>query len=320
MATKISVHIVTYNSAEHIEMCLDSLLSQQGVDFGVLVVDNASADDTVARVEKKGVEVITNSQNLGYSAAHNLAIGQTQNDSDYVLTLNPDVWLTPGYLATMAATLDANPQLGSAAGRLLRVEKLGETPQWMDSTGLFMSRSRRQMLRNSGDPVAQTPMQPDAVFGPDGAGAIYRRAMLDDIAINGEVFDEDFFMHKEDVDVCWRAQLRGWGSAYVPDAVGHHVRGFRPGQRERVSADMRFLGVRNRYLLMMKNEIMPHFWRDAPAIVWYDLKILGFIVLKERASLRAFGSAWQMRQRMMAKRRIIQAGRKVEWRELRKFF
>ncbi len=318
MATKISVHIVTYNSAEHIEMCLDSLLSQQGVDFGVLVVDNASTDDTVARVENKGVAVVVNAQNRGYSAAHNVAIGQTQ--SDYVLTLNPDVWLTPGYLATMAAALDANPQLGSAAGRLLRVEKLGETPQWMDSTGLFMSRSRRQMLRNSGDPVAQTPMQADAVFGPDGAGAIYRRAMLDDIAINGEVFDEDFFMHKEDVDVCWRAQLRGWVSAYVPDAVGHHVRGFRPGQRERVSADIRFLGVRNRYLLMMKNEIAPHFWRDAPAIVWYDLKILGFILLKERASLRAFGSVWQMRKRMMAKRRIIQAGRTVEWRELRKFF
>ncbi len=318
MATKISVHIVTYNSAEHIEMCLDSLLGQQGVDFGVLVVDNASSDDTVNRVENKGVAVVVNALNRGYSAAHNLAIGRTQ--SDYVLTLNPDVWLTPGYLATMAAALDANPQWGSAAGRLLRVEKLGETPQWMDSTGLFMSRSRRQMLRNSGDPVAQTPMQADAVFGPDGAGAIYRRAMLDDITINGEVFDEDFFMHKEDVDVCWRAQLRGWGSAYVPDAVGHHVRGFRPGQRERVSADMRFLGVRNRYLLMMKNEIMPHFWRDAPAIVWYDLKILGFIFLKERASLRAFGSAWQMRKRMMAKRRIIQAGRKVEWRELRKFF
>ncbi len=318
MTIKISVHLVTYNSADPIEMCLDSLLGQQGVDFGVLVVDNASTDDTVARVQKKGVEVVVNSENWGYSAAHNLAISRTQ--SDYVLTLNPDVWLAPGYLATMVGTLDENPKLGSAAGLLLRVEKLGETPQWIDSTGLLMSRSRRQLLRNSGDPVAKTPLQSDAVFGPDGAAAIYRRAMLEDIAINGEIFDEDFFMHKEDVDVCWRAQLRGWQSLYVPEAVGHHIRGFRPGQRERVSADMRFLGVRNRYLLMLKNEIMPHFWRDAPAILWYDLKIWGFILLKERASLRAFGSVWSLRKRMMAKRRIIQAGRKVEWRDLRKFF
>ncbi|MBI5929656.1 MAG: glycosyltransferase family 2 protein [Chloroflexi bacterium] len=314
MATQISVHIVTYNSAAHIEMCLDSLLNQQSVEFGVLVVDNASSDDTVAQVEKKGVEVVVNPDNRGYSAAHNLAIGRTQ--SEYVLTLNPDVWLAPDYLAKMVAVLDENPQLGSAAGRLLRVEKLGETPQLIDSTGLLMSRSRRQLLRNCGDPVAQTPMQGDRVFGPDGAAAVYRRAMLEDIAIEGEIFDEDFFMHKEDVDVCWRAQLRGWQSAYVPEAVGHHIRGFRPGHRERVSADMRFLGVRNRYLLMMKNEITPHFWRDAPAILWYDLKILGFILLKERASLRAFGSAWQLRRRMMSKRRIIQAGRKVEWQQL----
>lgn len=318
MAIKISVHLVTYNSADPIERCLDSLLGQQGVDFGVLVVDNASTDDTVAQVEKRGVEVVVNAHNQGYSAAHNLAISRTQ--SDYVLTLNPDVLLAPGYLATMVAILDDNPILGSAAGLLLRVEKLGETPQWIDSTGLLMSRSRRQLLRDSGDPVAKTPMQSDAVFGPDGAAAIYRRAMLEDIAINGEVFDEDFFMHKEDVDICWRAQLRGWRSAYVPNAVGHHIRGFRPGQRERVSADMRFFGVRNRYLLMMKNEIMSHFWRDAPAILWYDLKILGFILLKERASLRAFGSVWQLRKRMMAKRRVIQAGRKAEWRDLRQWF
>lgn len=318
MAIKISVHLVTYNSADPIERCLDSLLDQQGVDFSVLVVDNASTDDTVARMQQKGVEIVVNAENRGYSAAHNLAISRTQ--SDYVLTLNPDVLLAPGYLATMVAVLDENPTIGSAAGLLLRVEKLGETPQWIDSTGLLMSRSRRQLLRNSGDPVAKTPMQSDAVFGPDGAAAIYRRAMLEDIAINGEIFDEDFFMHKEDVDVCWRAQLRGWQSAYVPNAVAHHIRGFRPGQRERVSADMRFFGVRNRYLLMMKNEIMSHFWRDAPAILWYDLKILGFILLKERASLRAFGSVWQLRKRMMAKRRVIQAGRKAEWRDLRQWF
>lgn len=318
MTMKISVHLVTYNSADSIERCLDSLLGQQGVDFGVLVVDNASTDDTVARVQQKGVEVIVNAENRGYSAAHNLALSRTQ--SDYVLTLNPDVWLAPGYLAVMVAALDKNPQLGSVAGLLLRVEKLGETPQWIDSTGLLMSRSRRQLLRNSGDPIDKTPMQSDAVFGPDGAAGIYRRAMLEDIAINDEIFDEDFFMHKEDVDVCWRAQLRGWQSLYVPDAVGHHIRGFRPGQRERVSADMRFLGVRNRYLLMIKNEIMPHFWRNAPAILWYDVRILGFILLKERASLRAFGSVWQLRKRMMTKRRIIQAGRKVEWRDLRQWF
>lgn len=318
MTSKISVHLVTYNSAAHIEPCLASLVAQQGVDFGVLVVDNASADDTVVRVQKMGVEIWVNSENRGYSAAHNLAIGRTQ--SDYVLTLNPDVWLAPDYLAKMVAALDENPQFGSVAGRLLRVEKLGDTPQFIDSTGLLMSRSRRQRLRNSGDPLSQTPLKADLVFGPDGAAAVYRRAMLEDIAIDGAVFDEDFFMHKEDVDVCWRAQLRGWQSGYVPDAVGHHVRGFRPGQRERVSADMRFLGVRNRYLLMMKNEIGPHFGRDVPAILWYDLKILGFILLKERASLGAFGSAWHLRRRMMVKRRIIQAGRKVNWRQLRPYF
>jgi GT2 family glycosyltransferase len=317
---KVSVHIVTYNSAAHIEACLQSLQNQQGVDFSALVVDNASSDDTVARVEKMGVSIIKNTQNAGYSVAHNQAIAQTANQSDYVLTLNPDVWLDPHYLARIVAVLDENPHVGSAAGRLLRVEKLGDTPEWIDSTGLFMSKSRRQLLRNSGDPVAVCRTIQDFVFGPDGAAAVYRRAMLEDIAIEGEIFDEDFFMHKEDVDICWRAQLRGWQSVYVPDAIGHHIRGFRPGQRERVSADMRFFGVRNRYLLMMKNDIGAHFWRDFLAIAWYDLKIFGFILLKERASLKAFASAWKMRGRMLKKRRVIQTGRKVTWEALKKWF
>ncbi|MFN8450429.1 MAG: glycosyltransferase family 2 protein, partial [Anaerolineae bacterium] len=142
----------------------------------------------------------------------------------------------------------------------------------------------------------------------------------DDVRVLGEVFDADFFMHKEDIDLCWRARLRGWESVCVPDAVAHHVRAFRPGRRERVSPYMRFLGVRNRYLLMLKDEIPAHFWRDFPAIVAYDLGILGYLLLRERESLAALRSAWALRERMMQKRRIIQAGRRVGWRDMARWF
>jgi GT2 family glycosyltransferase len=144
--------------------------------------------------------------------------------------------------------------------------------------------------------------------------------MLEDIRVSDEIFDPDFFMHKEDVDVCWRAQLRGWSSVYVPGAVAYHIRHFRPGQRQAVSPHMRFLGVRNRYLLMLKNDIPAHFWCDLPAIAFYDLRILAYLLLRERSSLRAFRSIWQLRQRMRKKRRIIQASRQVDWRQLRRWF
>lgn len=314
----ISIHVVTYNSAATIEPCLRSALEQRGVDFQVRILDNASTDGTVACAEALGVPVTQPGENLGYAAGHNRLIDATQ--SDYVLTLNPDVILQPGFLLAMGEALEADQTLGSASGCLLRVETLGDRPTQIDGYGLFMRRSRRQGLLGDGQLISAQPTTPQPIFGPDGAVAFYRRAMLDDIRVMGEVFDPDFFMHKEDVDVCWRAQLRGWGALSVPGAVAHHVRTFRPGQRGRVSPRMRFLGTRNRYLLMLKNEIPAHFWRDFPQIAAYDAGIVGYLLLRERESLPALGSAWGLRGRMLAKRRIIQGGRRVGWREMARWF
>lgn len=307
MSAKVSVHVVTYNSAATLETCLKAVQAQSYQDLTVLVIDNASQDDSAEIARRMGVQVNVNAENVGYAAAHNQAIDATE--SDYVLTLNPDVQLQPDFLREMVTALDANPQLGSAAGCLMRVEALGAAPTHLDGVGLMMTRSRRQRLIGEGLPVEQRPTEALPIFGPDGAAAFYRRAMLDDIRVMGEVFDTDFFMHKEDVDVCWRAQLRGWQALYVPGAVAQHVRGFRPGQRQRVSPYMRFLGVRNRYLLLLKNEIPAEFWRDAPAIVAYDLGIFAYVLLREPRSLRSYWSVLRLLPRMLAKRRVIQGER-----------
>jgi GT2 family glycosyltransferase len=317
---KVSVHIVTYNSAETIERCLSSLAEQRGVDFKTLVIDNASTDETVQRVEKMGVPIVANSTNLGYSVAHNQAIGGTT--SEYVLTLNPDIWLDPNYLQQMVRALDHTPHMGSACGRLLRVEQLGQPPYAIDSTGLFMRRNRRQGLCNESYPLELCPTQPQLIFGPDGAAAFYRRKMLENITVLGEVFDADFFIQKEDVDVCWRAQLLGWQSIYVPEAIGHHIRAFRPGQRYRrtVSKEMRFYAVRNRYLLMLKNEIPSHFLRDLITISVYDFGVLAYIILRERESWSSLMAVFPLARRMLQKRRIIQSSRRVSRRDIQQWF
>ncbi|MBE0688522.1 MAG: glycosyltransferase family 2 protein [Anaerolineae bacterium] len=314
----ISVHIITHNSVSTIQACLDALLNQTGVDFQTLVLDNASVDDTCRLVEDAGISLVQSNENLGYALAHNRLIDQT--DSAYVLTLNPDVRLMPGFLEAMRKVLDENMKLGSAAGQLLRVDQLDDSPEVIDSAGVHMRRNRRQGLLGENISIVDYPEQSKPIFGPDGAAAFYRRAMLDDVRVMGEVFDADFFMHKEDIDLCWRAQLRGWSSVYVPAAVAKHIRSFRPGRRERVSAYMRFLGVRNRYLLMLKNEIPAHFWHDFPFIAAYDAGIVAYMLLFERESLSAFRSLLALRPRMLEKRRQIQAGRRVEWHDIAGWF
>lgn len=320
----VAVQIVTYNSGAVITACLEGLLAQTDVPFTVLVVDNASTDDTLARVARANIPMLQNPTNRGYAAAHNQAIRATAaQNTPYILTLNPDVRLNPGFLRAMCAALDADSGIGAAAGCLLRADALdgaSDDALTVDGAGVYMRRNRRQGLRAEGLPFAARPAAPAPIFGPDGAAAFYRRAMLNDLQIDGEVFDEDFFMHKEDIDLCWRAAWRGWRAVYVPDALARHIRGFRPGARARVSPYMRFLGARNRYLLMLKNEHPAHFWRDLWAILPYDVGILAYMLLRERPSLRAVASAWALRRRMLHKRRAIQRGRQADWRAVARWF
>jgi GT2 family glycosyltransferase len=146
---------------------------------------------------------------------------------------------------------------------------------------------------------------PGEVFGVDGAAPLYRRVMLEDIKMDGQYFDESFFAHKEDVDLAWRARLFGWGCWYQPQAVAYHQRSFRPGKREKVAPGTRVDAVKNRYLLLIKNETAAGWQRDWLHILWYDLKILGYICLFERSSLKAFSLLRRDWPRARAARREI---------------
>lgn len=321
----VAIHIVTYNSATVIRACVEAARAQTAPHCRITLraYDNASTDGTPDALAALDVPFTAGGQNLGYAGGHNTLIAQAAADPasyDYVLTLNPDVWLAPGYVAAMTAALESDSGLGMAAGRLLRVEQLGQTPENIDGLGLYMRRNRRQGLIGDSEPAENAPTVRREIFGPDGAAAFYRMAMLADISMNGGPFDADFFMHKEDIDLVWRARLRGWRALYVPDAIAHHVRSFRPGQRGRVNDDLRLYAVRNRYLLMLKNEIPTLFLRDLPFILAYEVAILGYIVLRERRSLRAYWAAVRAVRATWAKRRHIMAGRRATAREMGRWF
>jgi GT2 family glycosyltransferase len=311
-----AIQIVTYNSAGTILTCLESVSHQSGVEVEMCIIDNASTDDTVSIVRAAGCEVIVNVANTGYAPAQNQALKQTT--APYVLTLNPDVRLEPGYLSRIKAALDSDPQCGAAMGCILRVDDLNMESSTVDSAGTYMRRSRRQGLRYEGADVAEIQNVITSIFGPDGSAAVYRRAMLEDIAIDGEVFDEDFFIHKEDIDVNWRAQLRGWTSALVPEARAYHVRTFRPGQRENVPPEIRIHAVRNRYLLMIKNDRLPHLLADLWFIGWYEAVVWAYMLIRERESLRALLASMPLFIKMLEKRKAVQQRRVVGWRDLRK--
>src|SRR5678815_699942 len=110
---KIAINIVTHNSATIVGTCITAVQEQQWKDYCITVIDNASSDGTQERVDVLGITLIQNTVNRGYSAAHNQALSLT--DSDYVLTLNPDVCLEPQYLTEISRPLEADRTIGSAS-------------------------------------------------------------------------------------------------------------------------------------------------------------------------------------------------------------
>jgi GT2 family glycosyltransferase len=257
------------------------------VNIELVVVDNGSADGSLGLIVDPfpDARIVRNIANEGFCRAHNQAIRLARGE--YYLPLNPDVIMLPDYIATLVESLEPRPECGMAGGKLwLRAED--DSLVRIDSTGLFIDRRRRQYLRGHGEVDQGQYDLEGEVFGMDGAAPLYRRTMLEDIQVNGEYFDEAFFVHKEDVDLSWRARLLGWRCWYVPEARAFHQRSFRPGHRRGVASRVRVHAVKNRYLLLLKNESWDGWRRDWLRMIWYDLRALSYLCLFEQRSLWAF--------------------------------
>lgn len=332
---KLSISLVTFNGAQLIRECLESITKQTLQDIEVIVVDNASIDDTVAiaMATDPGVTVIQNKKNCGFAAAHNTAIARSTGEC--VLVLNQDATLEPDYCETLIAFMEKHPQAGSATGTILRCESLTKRQELpiVDSQGMVIQKRYFVRLLGEGEPfhkdtgesIAPKPNgggEPKEVFGIPATVAVYRKAALDDVAIpvdgTHEVFDEDFFMYKEDVDLAYRLQWRGWKSYLVPNALCYHIRTKRGGSRPHRWINE--LSYRNTFFCEWKNISSEVFARVWPSIVGYEIAKFFYSLLREPSSLRTFADLWRFRTRMNAKRKWIMLNRKASVSDILKFY
>jgi GT2 family glycosyltransferase len=309
----VAITIVTYNSASFIRRCLEYVFEQDYSPYEVIVIDNASQDATpgILRDFEARAHVVYNLANIGFAAGQNQAMGLTQ--AAWILTLNPDTRLARDFLSTLVEAGEADPSAGSACGKLLAMspdfEPLPEPV--FDSTGIYFTPNQRHFDRGSRQPDRGQYERAEYVFGATGAACLYRRAMIEDISIDGEFFDPDFFAYREDADVAWRAQLLGWRCLYTPLARAYHVRSVLPEDRRSVSPVVNMHSVKNRWLLRIKNMTGPLYRRYWLAITWRDLLVVAGCLLREFSSLRAFlllARAWP---RAWKKRRIIMQRRRA---------
>jgi len=310
----VSVTIVTYNSGRFIKRCLESVLSQRYRLKEVIVIDNASNDGTIDILEQfeDRCQIHYNEENAGFAAAQNQAIRLA--GGDWVLTLNPDVLLLPNFIQALLDAGQFDSKIGAVCGKLLTMTAHFEIPERpvVDSTGIYFNPMLRHLDRGSQEVDNGHYLQYEYVFGATAAAALYRRAMIEDISLDGEFFDSDFFVYREDADVAWRAQLMGWKCLYVPYARGYHVRKVLPGNRRALPADINMHSVKNRFLMRLKNISGDLYWRNWFSITGRDFLVIMCCLLWEHTSLKAFWFLLRNWSRFRAKRELIQGARRVD--------
>ena len=235
---RLSIVIVTFNSAKDIDACLASLTAAAApVDFEAVVVDNASPDGTAAAVRARwpGVRVLDAGGNLGFAGASNLGIRQTFGE--LVLLLNPDTIARPGALGTLVATLDARPDAAVAGPRLVDAHDRPEL-SFGRMIGPFAELRQKLLVTGNdrGVPLVSayverlTEQARDADW-VSGACLLVRRTDADAVGL----LDERYFMYAEDVDFCAAIRARGRRVIFVPGASVVHLRGRSVSSRPRAT-------------------------------------------------------------------------------------
>jgi len=318
----VFVSIVTFNDELFIGDCLESL-GRQTIPCQVRVFDNASDDSSCSIAGDHRVEVVSSPENIGFSEGHNKNLEGVE--AEYVVLLNADTKLCPDFLEILVGAMSRDTTLGMAGGKLHRmgdggIRVLRQGKPVLDSTGIYFTPSQRHFDRGNGESDSGQYDRPQLVFGITGAAVVCRRSMLADVCVDGEYLDSDFFAYREDADLAWRAQLRGWKVLYEPAAEGLHARRVLPSRRSNLDPLINFHSLKNRYLMRMKNIDGAVYRRCFPYMWLRDSGILAYVLLKERSSFGAYREVIRLRARTRVKREIIQRNRRATPKSIARWF
>src|SRR6266852_3910299 len=310
----VSVTIVTYNSGRFIKRCLESVLEQKYLYKEIIVIDNCSIDGTADILEQfeDRCQVVYNEENIGFAAAQNQAIGLSSGD--WVMTLNPDVLLLTDFIQVLVDAGHMDRKVGSVCGKLLTMTAAFDIPAKpvVDSTGIYFNPMLRHLDRGSQEVDNGHYLHYEYVFGATAAAALYRRQMIEDVSMDGEFFDPDFFAYREDADVAWRSHVLGWRCIYTPHERGYHVRNVLPGNRRALPPVINMHSVKNRFLMRIKNMTGDLYRRNWFSITARDIVVFSCCLVREQSSLKAFWYIARNWNRVLAKQREIMSRKRVD--------
>ncbi len=307
----VSVIILTWNGRAYLKACLDSLAAQTYCDFETILVDNGSSDGSVEYVRSAypWVRLLELTENIGFAGGNNRALKECSGK--FIVTLNNDTKLEPGFLAALVAAAEGDPAIGMVAAKMLNFYE----KRRIDSVGV------RIALNGMGQNIGvgeQDNGQYDVateVFGPCAGAALYRRAMLEEVGF----FDPAFFAYYEDLDLAWRGRLAGWRSVTAPDAVVYHVHSATSGKMSPFTV---YHVQRNKWFVIIKNWPVSLIMKRLSLIVLFDLAAFVLATLRGRgfAGIKARFDVLKSLSRLLRERDKVQSRCTISDADIEKLF
>ncbi len=319
MRYAVTIGFITYgkSTAKYLPYFLSSLKAQTFKDFNILVFDNtedAENENTrYIRSNYSEIEIARGNGNLGFAAAFNRLINKAKaSGAEYFLVLNPDMILEPDAVEKMVKALERDSGLGAVCPKILKWDfNNNKKTDIIDSCGIWLKSGLRFIDLGQGQ-IDNGQFDKAEILGQSGAAAMYRMSALEKVKENNQYFDELMFMYKEDCDLAYRLRLAGFKSKLVADALVYHDRtasgkgegnlqiAFNRRNKNRQAKQWAFL---HQQIIFIKYWKLQNFWNKL-MIIWFEIKMIVFIVLFEQYLLKQFFIAFQIRNKINQKSKI----------------
>lgn len=264
---KVAIVILNWNGRNYLEKFLPSVLATDYSNYEVIVADNGSKDDSVSFIKNNfpKIRLIELEKNYGFAKGYNLALKKIE--ADYYALINSDIEAQKDWLKPIISLLEQDELNAACQPKLLSYndrnlfEYAGGAGGWLDSFGYPFARGRIfDVCENDKGQYDAT----ERVFWVTGAAMVIKSKIFHEV----KGFDDYFFAHQEEIDMCWRMQLAGYKLFACPSSVVYHVGG---GTLPRGNSLKTYLNFRNNQIMLFKNLPWSQKWWKIPYRLFLDM-------------------------------------------------
>ncbi len=323
---KVALIQVIYNTQRFIPKVFPAALNQtyKDTEFYAVIAGNDNGEKEYIQKNFPQVKIIDPGYNIGFSKGHNELFNSI--DADFFQLINPDLIITETFVEEMLKPFLVDEKVGAVSGKLLQYDFASDKrTNKIDSTGVTISKSGRGRDRGQHEEdKGQYDSQTD-IIAVSGAAAMYRKSALMDVIYKNELYDEEFFMYWEDVDLAWRMVNSGWKIKYNPKAIAYHGRTAAASPKgysrifafikhhRSIPAQIRQWNYKNHIFMFIKNS--PKFyWQFFVREFFYQI----FVLIFETSTLKVLPLFFKQLPSMWRKRKYIKQHRKISVQEMEK--